>query len=73
MAVVQQLKQGNITRESESLLIAAQNKAIYQSKNRQGAKNSWCRLFGDWNETINIIISQYSKLVQKDYKIDTLG
>ena len=31
-------------------------------------QNSKCRLCGDRNETINHIISEYSKLAQKEYK-----
>ena len=31
-------------------------------------QNSQCRLYGDRKETINHIMSEYSKLAQKDYK-----
>ena len=31
-------------------------------------RNSKCRLWGDWDETINPIISESSKLAQKEYK-----
>ena len=31
-------------------------------------QNSKCRLWGDRNETINPIISECSKLAQKEYK-----
>ena len=47
-------------RETESLLIAARINKTQQ--------NSWCRLCGYWDETINHIISESSKLAQKDYK-----
>ena len=58
-------------RETESLLIAAQNNAIRinQIKARidKTQQNSKCRLCGDRDETINHIISECSKLAQ-EYK-----
>ena len=64
------LRKGNLKRETESLLIAAQNNAIRtnQIKERidKTQQNSKCRLCGDRDETINHIIS---KLAQKEYKI----
>ena len=66
------LRKRNFKRETESLLIAAQNNAIRtnQIKPRidKTQRNSKCRLCGDRDETINHIISEYSKLAQKEYK-----
>ena len=65
------LRKGNFTRETEFLLIAAQNNAIRTNhikvridKTQQNCK---CRLCGDRDETINHI-SECSKLAQKKYK-----
>ena len=59
-------------RETEPLLIVAQSNAIRttQIKERidKTQQNSKCRLCGDWDETINHIISEYSKLAQMEYK-----
>ena len=56
----------------KSLLVAAQNNAMKttQIKTRidKTQQNSICRLRGDRDETINHIISEYIKLVQKEYK-----
>ena len=66
------LRKGNLKREMESLLIAAQNNAIrtYHIKARidKMQQNSKCRLCSDRDETINHIISECSKLAQRDYK-----
>ena len=66
------LRKGNFNRETESLLIAAQNNAIktnhIKAKIDTTQQNSKCRLCGDRDETINHIISAYSKLAQKEYK-----
>ena len=59
-------------RETESLLIAALKNAIRTNhlKARTGKiqQNSKCRLRGERVETINHIISECSKLAQKEYK-----
>ena len=59
-------------REAESLLMAAQNSAIRTNHIKvridKTQQNSKCRLCGDRDETINHIISEYSKLAQKEYK-----
>ena len=64
------LRQGSFKREIESLIIAAQNNAVRSNhiKTRidKTQQNSKCRLWGDWEETINHI-SDCSKLVQ-NYK-----
>ena len=66
------LRKGKFKRETESLLIAAQNNAIRtkQIKERidKMPQNSKCRLCVDRDETINHIISECSKLAQKEYK-----
>ena len=65
-------RKGNFKRETESLLIAAQNNAIvtYHIKARidKAQQNRKCRLCGDRDETISHIISKCSKLAQKEYK-----
>ena len=62
-----------IKRETESLLMAAQNSAIRTNhikaridKTQRNKKK--CRLYGVTDETINHIISECSKLTQKEYK-----
>ena len=66
------LRKGNLKREKESLLIAAQNNAIrtnyVKAKIEKMKQNCRCRLCGDRYETINHIRG-CSKLAQKDYKI----
>ena len=66
------LRKGNLQRETESLLIAAQDNAIRtnQIKARlcKTQQNSECRLCSDRDETMNHILSKYSKLAQNEYK-----
>ena len=66
------LRKGNFKRESESLLIAAQNNVIrtnhIKAKIDKTQQNNKCRLCSDKDETINLIISEYSKLAQQEYK-----
>ena len=56
----------------DSLLIAAQNNAIRTNHIRaridKTQQNSKCRLCDDRDETINHMISECSKLAQKEYK-----
>ena len=76
-------RKGNLKRETESLLIASQNNAIktnhVKARIDKTQQNSKYRLCGDRDETINHIISECSKLAQKEYKIwlggqsDSLG
>ena len=65
-------RKGNLKREIESLLIAAQNngKRTNHIKVRidMTQQKSKCRLCGDRDDTINHIISECSKLAQKVYK-----
>ena len=65
-------RKGNLKRETESLLIAAQDNVIrtnhIKARIDKTQQNSKCRLCGDRDETINHIISECSKLAQKEYK-----
>ena len=66
------LRKGNLKRETESLLIAAQDNAIktnhIKARIDKTQQNTKCRLCGDRDETINHIINECSKLAQKEYK-----
>ena len=66
------LREGYFKRETESLLMAAQNCAIrtnhIKARIDKTQQNSKCRLCGDRDETLNHIISECSKLAQKEYK-----
>ena len=66
------LRKGNLKRQTESFLIAAQDNAIrtnhIKARIDKAQQNSKCRLCGDRDETINHIISECSKLAQKEYK-----
>ena len=65
------LRKGIFKRETESLLMAAQNNAIrtnhIKARIDKTQQNIKCRLCGDRDETINHIISERSKLAQ-EYK-----
>ena len=65
------LRKGNLKRETESLLIAALDNTIRTNhikaridKIQQNSKYTLC---GDREETVNLIISERSKLAQKEY------
>ena len=66
------LRKGHFKRETESLLIVAPNNVIrpnhIKARIDKTQQNSKCKLCGDRDETINHIISECSKLVQKEYK-----
>ena len=66
------LRKGNFKKKAKSLLIAVQNNAIRTSQVKAWIdniqQNSRCRLCDDRDETINHIISECSKLSQKEYK-----
>ena len=70
---------GKFKRETESLLIAAQDNAVrtnhIKARIYKTQQNRKCRLCGDRDETINHIISECSKLAQREYKArhDWLG
>ena len=65
-------RKGSLKRETESLPIAAQDNAIrtnhIKARIDKTQQNSKCRLCGDRDETTNHIISECSKLAQKEYK-----
>ena len=65
-------KKRKFKKETDSLLMAAQNSAIrtnhIKARINKTQQNSKCRLFSDRDETINHIISECSKLAQKEYK-----
>ena len=65
------LRKGNFKRETESLLIAAQDSAIrsnhIKARIDKTQQNSKCRLCGDIDEMINHIISECIKLGQREY------
>ena len=66
------LRKGNFKRETESLLMAAQNSSIrtnhIKAMIEKTQQNCKCRLCGDRDETMNHIISECSKLAQNEYK-----
>ena len=65
-------RKGNLKRETESLQIAAQDNAIrtnhIKARIDKTQQNSKCRLCDDRDEAINHIISEYSKLAEKESK-----
>ena len=65
-------RKGNLNRETESLLIAAQNNAIrtnyIKARVDKSQQNSKCGLCDDRKETTNRMISEYSKLAQNECK-----
>ena len=65
-------RKGNFKTEPESLLMAAQNSAVrtnyIKARIDKTQQNSKCRLCSDRDEVINHIISEGSKLAQKEYK-----
>ena len=67
------LRKGNFKRETESLLIAAQDNAIrtnhIKARIDKTQQNSKCRLCSDRVKTKRNIISECSKLAQKEYKV----
>ena len=66
------LRKGNLKIKTESLLIAAQDNAIrtnhVKARIDKTQQNTKCTLCGDRDETVNHIISESSKLAQKEYK-----
>ena len=63
------LRKVNHKRETESLLIEAQNNHPIKARIGKTQQNSKCRLCGDRDETINHIIKECSKLAQREYKV----
>ena len=70
-------RKGNFKRETESLLMAAQNSAIrtnhIKARIDKTQQNSKCRLCGDRDEMINHMISECSKLAQYKARHDWVG
>ena len=70
-------RKGNCKPETESLLIAALNNAIktnhIKARTDKTQQNSKCRLCRDRDETINHIISKFSKLAQYKTRHDWVG
>ena len=68
------LKQGNLKRETESLILAAQEQAIrtnvIKAKIDNTQEQSKCRMCGEKDETVNhlISVSECSKMAQREYK-----
>ena len=66
------LRKWNLKRETESLLIASKNNTIrtnyVKAKIDKTQQNCKCKLSGNRDEMINHIISEFSKLAQKEYK-----
>ena len=66
------LRKWNLKRETESLLIVAQNNTIrtkyIKVRIDETQQNSRCRLCGERDKMINHIINKCSKLAQKEYK-----
>ena len=67
------LRKGNLKRETEYLLIAAQDNAIrtnhIKARIDKTQQNSKCKLCSDRDETINRIIRECRKLAKKEYKL----
>ena len=61
------LRRRNSKKETESLLIVAQNDYM-KGKIDNTREISKFRLFGDRNETVNLILSEHRKLSQKEHK-----
>ena len=66
------LKNSGIKRETETLILAAQEQAIrtnlIKAKIDKTQEDSKCRMCGKVDETINHLISECSKMAQKEYK-----
>ena len=66
------LQNGDLKREIESLIVAAQNQSIWtnliKAKVDKNQGDSLCRLRRKVHESINHIVSRCSKLAQKEYK-----
>ena len=73
------LQNGDLKRETESLIVAAQNQSIrtnlVKAKIDKSQGDSLCRLFRKVDESIDHIVSGCSKFAQKEYKRrhDNLG
>ncbi|XP_053149009.1 uncharacterized protein LOC128343627 isoform X2 [Hemicordylus capensis] len=68
----QWLKNGNLKKETEGLILAAQEQALrtnaIRAKVEKSTTNSKCRLCKEANETVDHLISCCKKIAQTDYK-----
>ena len=66
------LKQGNLKRGTESPILAAQEQAVrknvIKAKIDNAQEQSKCRMCGEKDETVNHLISECSKMAQREYK-----
>ena len=66
------MRKAGLKRETESLILAAQEQAIrtnlIKTKIDRTRTDSKCRMCGQSDETVNHIISECSKMAQKEYK-----
>ena len=65
------LQNGDLKRETESLIVAARNQSIrtnLKAKIDKSQGDSFCRLCRKADESIDHIVSGCSKLAQKEYK-----
>ena len=73
------LQNGDLKRETESLIVAAQNQSmktnLVKAKIDKSQKDTLCRLCKKADESIDHVVSGCSKLAQKEYKRkhDNLG
>ena len=73
------LQNGDLKRETESLIVAAQNQSIrtnlVKARIDKSQGDSLCRLCRKVDKSIDHIVSGFSKLAHKEYKIkhDNLG
>ena len=66
------LQNGDLKRETESFIVAAQNQSIrtnlVKARIDKSQGDSLCRMCGKVDESIDHIVSDCSKLAQKEYK-----
>ena len=66
------LKDGSLKRETETLIMAAQEQALrtnlVKAKIDKTQQDSKCRMCGKADESINHLLSECSKMAQKEYK-----
>ena len=66
------LQEGSLKRETETLIMAAQEQAVrtnlVKAKIDKTQEDSTCRMCGKADESINHLLSECSKMAQKEYK-----
>ena len=66
------LKKGCLKRTTEAFIMAAEEQAIRNNKIKakidETQENSKCRMCGKAKESVNHMLSECSKLAQKEYK-----